>query len=327
MLYNLFLKSLRLKNYCQYKDTFFEFVDSKGVPYPYVCFYGPNGVGKTNILKAIGLLAMNTAGRPKDRIKDYMAKYVANTNFDPLFERVLAKAPVGDMLIEGVFLMDGKEYCVILNENGFVRNDFCPVPPVDCDPEEALSVMQSGPFGSNHLAYRQRMVHFITTNSDISLNQFQIHGSQKEDFERLVTEVCRYTAKVIEPSGTTAEDKEFSTDFVLEKPNATVHFKRMSLGERKISKSFSSLLNLVHALKFPRREEPAMPGWPRLLIMDELESSVYYDRHVRFVDSLKGVFQGHQFFGTTHSGVLIPRHKRGEHSADELYFDLEAVLG
>ena len=42
----LFLKSLKLVNYCSYVNHTFDFTKPNGEPYRYICFFGPNGVGK-----------------------------------------------------------------------------------------------------------------------------------------------------------------------------------------------------------------------------------------------------------------------------------------
>lgn len=320
----LYLKSLHLKNFCQYKDYTFNFCKSNGKPYPFVCFFGPNGVNKTMTLNSINLLTMNTAGRPEDRIKSSLMQYVRNEDYDPLMDKSRIQAK--DMLIEGVFSMNGEEYTVQLTENGFIRNDLAPIVPKDTIIENALETLRSGPWGEKHLKYRERIAHFITTDNDLSMNKFQIHASQIKNFETIISEITRYPVECIKPSGTTDGDFEFCTDFVLIKPDHRVHYKRMSAGERKICKSFSMVLNLIQGLENPSYGEEAMEGWPRLLLLDNVEMHVYYDRHVTLVECLKRVFNKQQIFATTHSGTLIQRHLAGENDEkNELWIDLEKV--
>ena len=69
-----------------------------------------------------------------------------------------------------------------------------------------------------------------------------------------------------------------------------------------------------------------MPGWPKILLMDNLVMHVYYDRHATMVDCLKRVFSEQQIFSTTHSGTLISRQLAKENDwENELWIDLEKV--
>ena len=325
----LYLKRLRLVNYCNFTDHTFDFVKSDGSFYKYVCFYGPNGIGKSSALEAISKLTMNTTGRSSDHVKNALQKYVRNTDYNPQYQKIKghsyaggwiqqSEEQVGDeMLIEGVYELDGKEYIMQLTQNGFVRNDFAP-----------LDSINSGPWGESHLSHRQRIAHYITSDSDLSLNKIQVHKSQIENFEGIISEVMRYKAECIEPSGTNKYERDYATDVIINKGDFKIHFKRMSAGERKICKSFSEILNLMNNLENPAPHEEAMPGWPRLLLIDNIVMHVYYDRHVTMVDCLKNIFSEQQIFATTHSGILITRFLEDKHDQEnELYIDLEKING
>lgn len=326
---DLYLVKLRLKNYCAYADHTFDFCKPDGTPYKFVCFFGPNGIGKSTLLEAVSLLTMNTVGRSERLIKEALFKYVRSRDYDPLWSKVDPKTKPEPMSIEGTFSLKGRNYVVVLTENGFVRNDFAPIPPPDMDDDDEIKRIQnSGPFGRFHLMFRQRLSHFFKTDSDLSMNKFQLHVSQAENFEKIISQIMRYEADCVSPSGFTAEEREYCTDFVIHKRGHLIHYKRMSAGERKICKSFSSLLNMMHDLERPDDGEIAMPGWPRLLLIDNVEMHVYYDRHVQLVESLKEVFSRQQIFATTHSGILVQRHLAKENDQEnELYINLESING
>jgi predicted ATP-dependent endonuclease of OLD family len=166
----------------------------------------------------------------------------------------------------------------------------------------------------------------VSTDNDLGMNQFQIHASQIENFEKIVSQITRFPVEAIKPAGMTPQEQEFSTDFVLIKKDHRVHFKRMSAGEKKICKSFSTLLNMMHSLAEPTKGDLAMPGWPRILLIDNVELHVYYDRHVALIDCLKSVFSQQQIFTTTHSGTLITRYLDGENDQEnEMMIDLEKI--
>lgn len=337
----LFLRQLKLLNYCAYEESVFDFTRPDGTPYPYVCFYGPNGIGKSTLLEAISLLTANNTGRLQKHVFASLQKFVRNPDYNPSYDTLRGQQYDGDgmissqndrnlpeMVIEGTYSMDGKDYIVQLSQNGYLRNDFAPLAPEDIDPEDAAEYTNSGPWGHNHLTHRQRIAHFVTSDSDLSLNKFQLHYSQMEMFEEIISAIMRYPADCVVPSGITPQDRGYCTDFIITKNDHRIHFKRMSAGEKKICKSFSELLNLMHDLSNPEQGEPMMDGWPRILLLDNVVMHVYYDRHVTMVECLKKQFHKQQIFSTTHSGILIERYLKGENDQEnELYIDLEEENG
>lgn len=346
----LYLRELTLRNYCAYSDYTFNFCKSDGTPYQFICFFGPNGVGKSTLLEAISMLTANWTGRPNYMIQESLRKYIKSKDYEPSYDgmkgftygekdencdaeyiKTSVKQKRDDlegMLIRGVYVLDGKDYVIEITEKGFVRNDFAPLPPPGSEPEKALSYTNTGPWKKQHLLYRQRIAHFFNSDSDLSMSKFQLKVSQVESFERIISEVMRYKADCIAPSpiATQLHDKEYCTDFVITKKSGRVHFKRMSAGEKKISKSFSQLLNLMDDLANPHPGEPKLEGWPRVLLIDNVEMHVYWDRHIDFINCLKSIFNKQQIIATTHSGVLVPRFLKQENDSDtELYIDLEKI--
>ena len=332
-MHDLYLKKLKLKNYCYYDDCVFDFIQSDGSPYKFICFFGPNGSGKTTFLEAILLLTMNQFGRSPERIRQSLRKYVHSENYNPCYGQIEEKADCkNEMLIEGIYEMDGKEYVVQLTEHGWLHNDFSPVPPFN-DPslEDFSEWAKKGPWGEDYLRYCQRICHFVTSDSDLSLNKFQLVSQYIQEFENIMTEIMDWPAKCILPKliKGLSERSLYCTDYTITKTKRNTgkqiitHFKRMSAGERKITKSFSDLLNLMHSLAQPGRGGIALPGWPRLLLMDNVEMHAYYARHIKLLECLKRVFNKQQIFATTHSGVLIER----DHPSDELWIDLDQANG
>ncbi|MHA2281522.1 MAG: AAA family ATPase [Promethearchaeota archaeon] len=321
----LFLTKLHLQNFCSYEHYTFDFKRGDGSPYKYICFFGPNGIGKTTLLEAIAMLTMNQMGRDPAYVKRSLRKYVRNKDYNPAYERISGHVykdnfateyedTLAGMIIEGTYELDGQSYIVRLTQNGFDRNDLA---PQDNGP---------GPWGDDHLLYRQRVAHFISSDSDLSLSKFQLRKEQMETFERITSTIMRYPTKCMPPSGIVPVDQGYCTDFVLQKNNHNIHYKRMSAGERKISKSFSELLNLTYDLANPDPEEPVMAGWPRLLLFDNVEMHIYYDRHIAMQQCLKEYFPQQQIFASTHSGVLIERYLQSENDqTSEMMIDLEKI--
>ncbi len=320
----LHLTKLNLQNFCNFDHHTFDFKKPDGNPYKYICFFGPNGIGKTTLLEAISLLTMNQKGRDPEYVRRSLRKYVRNKDYNPSYERIKGhaykddfateyKEQLPEMIIEGTYEMDGESYIVRMTQDGFVRNDLAP------------EGNGPGPWGDNHLLYRQRVAHFITSDSDLSLSKFQLRQEQAAVFEKITSTVMRYPTECIAPSGIVNMDRQYCTDFVIHKGNHKIHFKRMSAGERKIAKSFSQLLNLVYDLEHPEPGEPAMDGWPRLLLLDNIEMHIYYDRHVAMIECSKSFFPKQQIFATTHSGILIENFLQGKSPSDELMINLEEI--
>ena len=321
----LFLTKLHLENFCNYEHHTFDFRKPDGKPHRYICFFGPNGIGKTTLLEAVSLLTANQIGRDPEYVKRSMRKYVRNPDYNPSYEKISGHTYKNDfidghednlpeMIIEGTYDLDGTPYVVRMNQDGFVRNDLAP------------EGNGPGPWGDDHLFYRQRVAHFITSDSDLSMSKFQLRKEQSKTFEGITSSIMRYPTECIAPSGIVPIDRDYCTDFIIHKGQHKIHYKRMSAGERKISKSFSQLLNLVYELGHPDPGEPVMEGWPRLLLIDNIEMHIYYDRHVDMVECMKQHFNDQQIFATTHSGILIERFRRNENNKDnELMIDLEAI--
>ena len=286
----------------------------------------------STFLEALTLLTSNFYGRDEHSIRAMLEKHVMNPDYVPTYQKKPELGSATQMLIEGVFVHEDREYVIALTEAGHIRNDFMPIPPSDASPDEANKISSGGPWGNYGLRYLQRMVHMVSADSGTSMGRFQVHTSRKADLEKIVSEITRFPTKCQLEHGTTPKEREFSTDLVITKTSRygekyNIHFKRMSAGERKITKSFSELLNLMNTLANPNNpDEVKMPGWPPIILMDNLVMHVYYDRHVTMVDCIKDVFADQQIFATTHSGILISRHLEGKNDTEnEMWINLEDI--
>lgn len=305
----LYLKKIKLQNFCSYQNHTFNFEKSHGIPYRYICFFGPNGSGKSTLLEAISLLTASHQGRSSDNIIRSLKKFVRNKNYNPSYNRIINDDNLPRMEIEGTFILNDNEYIVRISQDGFERNDF---------------EGDKSPWGENSLFYRKRLSHLITSDSDLSMSKFQLRKEKIELFQKITSSIMRYPTICERPSGLVPMDEEYSTDFVIIKNKHNIHYKRMSAGEKKVAKSFSQLLNLIYDLEHPDPGEPALIGWPRILLIDNVEMHVYYDRHVQMIECLKENFPNQQIFTTTHSGILIERFLKKENDQDsELMINLE----
>lgn len=316
----LYLSKLKLQNFCNYENHTFNFCKSNGEPFKFICFFGPNGWGKSSLLEAVSMLTMSFSSRDESNIKRSLRKYVRNTDYNPTFEKISGHGytkgmissyqdQLAEMVIEGIYIVDDKEYTVTLTQEGLIRNDFT----------------ESELWGEDYMFYLQRIAHFVTSDNDLTLSKFQLHKEQVEAFEDITSTIMRFKTECVQPSGLLPMDQDYCTDFILHKNLHKIHYKRMSAGEKKISKSFSQLLNLQYDLAHPGEGEIVLEGWPPIILFDNIEMHIYYDRHVSVVDCLKKYFP-QQIIATTHSGMLIERFLRGENDQEnELMIDLEKI--
>lgn len=340
----MFLKSIYLKNFGCYEDHQFSFVREDNTPYRYVCFFGPNGSGKTSCLDAIKMLTWNIAEITHDRLYYQIRKYIRNKDYvagmydqkdtghrmiggDRYVFQELDMDTNVDMIVRGVFDIRGKEYVVELTPNGFNRNDLAPeIEYEDKVGEIKKRISHDGPFKQHHLTVRDRIIHSLKTDSDLSMSKFRLHLEHAKDFEKIIGIITGFETECIMPSGFVESELDYVTDYTILKNGYKIHYKRMSAGERKIAKCFSEALNLIYELSHPGPGELNMKGLPALLLMDNVVMHVYYKRHVQMVECLKEVFGQQQIFCTTHSGVLINRYINEENDREnELMIDLEPI--
>jgi predicted ATP-binding protein involved in virulence len=97
--------------------------------------------------------------------------------------------------------------------------------------------------------------------------------------------------------------KEFVFGFFVKKPNETIHYTECSDGEKKIMKSFSSLLNLEYI--------------PSIILIDNVEMHVESGRHLPLIRAMKKCFNNSQIITTTHS-YHISRNFSDKHQVYDL---------
>lgn len=305
------LKKMRLKNYCGYRDSEFDFTNDKGEVKNFAVLYGANGCGKSTLLNAVRILS-NASLYRSDENRDqslYFNKMVFSQNYEPTSQKYKEKLAImmkkikekdpnnllyanlketegfGDsnkMEIEGIFATDDGDKTVIMGNEGVVKNDF----------------------GDEVREYS----YFIDADHPMEMNKFQLQNSELADvFLELAKIVYGYPC-FFDKSTTVGKD-EFFTDFCIEKWGTTVHHKSMSDGEKKICSLLKSLSEPDHIYK------------KDIILIDNVEMHIYFKRHAKMFDALMQIFPDYQFITTTHSGTLID-HINDKYQGEFLY-DLE----
>lgn len=254
---NLFLKSISVKNFKAFENVKFDFENKK-----FVCFIGPNGTGKSTIIEIIQLLFANFKGKTAPQMTSFFSSCIRNG--DNNSEK--------DFLIEAEFQSSIGDYMVSLNKYGFIKDH----------PEEIKKDIY-------------RICYF--SSFDKELHKFQLFKENWDKFKKLYESI---TGLEIFPRENIFDSiLEFNShfklddyvfDFSIKKPNETIAARDCSDGERKIMKSFSTLLN--------------MSPTPKIILIDNIEMHVEVKRHLNLVKSLKECFPDSQIFSTTHSGRI-----------------------
>lgn len=265
------LKSIYLKNYCGYRETFFDFT-SNGVPNNFNVFHGYNGIGKSNLLYAINMMssAHRYMGRDQDKL---FRKLIFNHDYDPVYSFLLEKeglCKINEMEIVANYSTQDGDKEVVLKNNQIVKNEL----------ERKL-------LGHSYL---------LDADNPVNLNKFQLLKDEWADvFLAFAKDVYNFECtleKEVKDGGYT-----FFTDFCIFKYGTKVHFKRMSAGEKKIATMLASLCDdkILSSID--------------IFQIDNIELHIYFERHPLVVDNLIKYFPNKQFFTTTHSGTLLAHVK------------------
>lgn len=305
------LKKMRLKNYCGYRDSEFDFTDENGEVKNFAVLFGANGAGKTNLLNAVRILS-NAGLYKNDPNRDqslYFNKMIFSENYEPTSQKYKEKLAImmkkikdkdpnnplykdlkisgnlevsRQMEIEGVFETNDGDKTVVIGNEGILRNDF------HDDAKEYC--------------------HYIDADHPMEMNRFQLQNTDLADvFLELAKIVYDYPC-FFDKSITVGSD-EYFTDFCIEKWGTTVHHKSMSAGEKKICALLKAL------------SEPEHIYTKDIILIDNLELHIYFKRHAKMFDALCKIFPKYQFIVTTHSGTLID-HISEKYNGKFLY-DLE----
>lgn len=298
------LKRIRLKNYCGYRDFSLDLTDGSNIK-TWAMFFGPNGVGKSNIIRAVGLLAspITTFTQRKNMIPFRKLKY----NKDYVTSAELLYENAEDLLLEGVFDIDGVEKRVVLEDN--IKGQIFAGRKVDKKKGEISGIKV------NELTEKDQGVIHIDADSRNLMHNFQIIDAFEEPFCDFAKAVYGYNCYCPKGAEAWTNGIRYLMDFVIEKSDGTkVHYSRFSDGEKKIATLLSSLFKRAHETS-PTYENSD------ILIIDNIAMHIYWKRHMILIEKLEKYFGDKQVIATTHSPIIIQ-------NMDKKYlYDLEELVG
>jgi len=264
---NLKIKSLRLQGYKAFEDYTLDFTNKDGSVKNFCCFFGPNGCGKTTILNAVQLVFSRFEGMAGKRLRTLLGKSVRHDNSGAV-NGIYGES---DFLVTAIINDPNGDYEVRINKDGFIE-------------------------GYDHSQDTKNVLKRILyyTRFDMELDKFQLARSKWEVFKELFEAVTGF--KIKEEIGLFDESEDplqaemlsrYVLGFTVHKPNEIIAHRECSAGERKIIKSFSTLLNQEYI--------------PRVILVDNIAMHVESGRHLELIKSMKKCFPESQIFATTHS--------------------------
>ena len=281
------LKKIKLKNYCGYEDFELDLTEGNDVK-KWVMFYGPNGTFKSSFLRAVESLATPSFFTKKKNILTFRKlkhhhDYCAGA--EPVY------TDVNELVMEAVFLVDGKEKRVILEDN--IKGVIYAGRLVDEENGEISGIRL------NELSPEEQGIIFIDADNRNMMNKFQIITDIEKEFCDFAESVygfkcyCPKEPKIID------HGIEYKVDFVIEKKGGMkVHYKRFSDGEKKIATLVSSLFKRAY------RDSPDKEN-KGIIAIDNIAQHIYWKRHLKMIEKINEYFPDKQIIATTHSPIII----------------------
>jgi energy-coupling factor transporter ATP-binding protein EcfA2 len=262
--------------------------------------FGRNGVGKSTLLDAIGLLFRRYSGFDHERLATSMRRYIRNVKILDV-SGSLGNALVEDDNVQGgsfgetsnerfridakFAVEDGRTYDVSIgnNPNQYMWHNGTIVTPCKWHPDDI-----------------EKDIHaqcYVTTY-DRDLNKFQLIKSRWAVFKELFTAVSGFPVskdEAVVDKDTDSRSLALIDQYVLglriEKPGEVITDRQCSDGEKKIIKNFTTLLNHEFI--------------PSIILIDNVEMHVEIDRHMSLIRSIEKCFPDSQVVFTTHSEKII----------------------
>lgn len=279
------LKSLHLENYCGFRDTFFNFADEAGNPKSLVCFFGPNGCGKSSLLEAISLVS--SAYRFYKKETDLLfRKRTYSADYNPTwteYEIEYAK--------RSNFATEGFKKKILLNLITMRLTAMFETSEGDKEVIITTEGVEKNELSKEQMSY----CYFIDADHPMNTQKFQLPLGYEERFLDIANLVYGYDCYLDKQVNDIDESGEtYYLDFVVRKPEGTkVHYKSMSGGEKKLATLLRYLCNPLYIDDFD------------MLVIDNIVKEVYMSRHAPMIDKFREIFPDKQFFIATHSPILV----------------------
>ena len=266
------VRSLRIQKFKAYDEYSLDFTENGEIK-PFVCFIGENGVGKSTVLNAIQLIFTRLEGYEATRIRDNLGKCVRHVDFNQ--DGIYGNS---NFLIEADISSSYGNYTVKIDKTGFLEDH----------PKEIKLI-----------AYR--LCYFASFDQE--LHQFQLIREKWGQFKTLFESVTGYEIEEMTDVFSASDDpmqkdmlEKYVLGFIVKKTHEIISHKECSKGERKVIKSFSTMLNLEIS--------------PKVILIDDIAMHVALGRHLTLIDAMRSCYPESQIFSTTHSYRMTKCLKR-----------------
>jgi predicted ATP-binding protein involved in virulence len=280
------VKNVKMKNFCGYRDMEFNFYNNEKIN-PISVFFGPNGTGKTTVIKALNILANphRLSGRDNDLI---FRKLTYNQDFDSTYsilKQMKGLEKKNNLFIHALFQTESGDKNVVI-ENGIVKEN--ELEREQCD-----------------------RIYEIDADNPMNMNKFQlISGDNFSDmFEEMAKVIYGFDVYFDKEISAPGQKFGYFTDLVLVKDEDNCHFKQFSRGEKKVAGLLRSLCDSESYNKYS------------IYMIDNLELHIFFKRHPKVIDMLTKYFPDKQFICTSHSQTMIDYV--GKTFGQECLYDLE----
>jgi len=268
------LKSIKLINYCGYKDFELDLTSGEGVS-RWAMFYGPNGIGKSNFIRAVELLSSPRTLRGRLDNKLFMRRLTYHPNYQPTL--IGFDKSKTNLYMEAIFHTDDGDKKVVLENNWDDKVGLT----FDELPVDTISAAS-----------------FIDADKPNNMHSFQINTDDHDGFLEMAKVVYGFDCVLPKESRVSEFDPQlgkrisFFTDFIITKYGRdTVHYKSFSDGEKKIATLLSTM--------FRKAKET------NILLIDNIEMHIYFKRHMALLDKIEEIFPNVQVIASTHSSVIV----------------------
>lgn len=276
---NIKIRSLHIKNFKAYEDYTFDFSSKGSGIKPFICFIGENGAGKSTALNVIQMLFQRYEGYTEERMLAKFSKCIRSKEYGDVNIN-----SDDDFLLESEIESSLGNYTVRMNKTGFI----------DDHPDEIKRILY-------RLCYYARF--------DKELDQFQLVRDKWDNFKNLFESVTNYEINEIDDIFSSSSDmvessmmEKYVLGFTVKKSYETIHHRACSNGEKKVIKSFSTLLNLEIS--------------PRIILVDDIAMHVALGKHIALIEAMQKCYPDSQIFSTTHSYRITKNIKRSSQIYD-----------
>jgi len=281
------IKSLELEFFTGFESAKFDFYRSNGSRKPICAFYGPNGCGKSTALEAIRMLGniLMYSERANDLL---LRKLIYHPNYDPTLPHFMTSD--NDMRMAATFVDD---------EGNELRNEITSKGVTEDGEFDGILSMEAPDMYSSY---------FVDADNQINTQKFQLPDINKDIFLDMARIVYGYEPSLGKEIWTIEGDVKvlYWQDLVIKKGKTLVHYKSMSAGEKKVATLLRSICN------------PYSTRDSKVLLVDNIEMHVYFERHGKMLDIILDSFPDTQFVITTHSGDML-RHIAAKYGKDCLF--------